>query len=113
VARKVTNLYDNRTERVNERSAGVRARPASSHELRRHRPLREGSNSGQNGATSGEKWNVPPASAEFADLARVVAAWPRLRPELKAAILAIVTPPAGSPEPLDRPVRFTAFDAEG
>lgn len=53
-------------------------------------PSADGSNSGQNGATSGDKWNVPPASADGADLARVVAAWSRLRPELKAAMLAMV-----------------------
>jgi hypothetical protein len=47
------------------------------------------SKSGQDGASSGEKWNVPGASADCAGLRRVVAAWPRLRPELKAAILAI------------------------
>jgi hypothetical protein len=39
---------------------------------------------------AGEKWNVPGASVEYAALARVVAAWPRLRPELKAAVLAVV-----------------------
>lgn len=50
----------------------------------------EGSNSGRTEASRGEKWNVPGASVDDPDLARVVAAWPRLRPELKAAILAII-----------------------
>lgn len=53
------------------------------------RPLDE-SNSGQAGANSGEKWNVSGASVEAGALDRIAAAWPSLRPELKAAILAIV-----------------------
>jgi len=48
------------------------------------------SNSGQDGASGGEKWNVPGASVEYAELARVVAAWPVLPRGLKIAILAIV-----------------------
>jgi hypothetical protein len=63
--------------------------------------LLEGSNSGQAGATSGEKWNVRGASVGDVDFARVVAAWPGLQRPLKAAIIAIVASATGG----DRPAR--------
>jgi hypothetical protein len=81
----LTTSGQNRTESGQTRSQG--GQPALV-EASAARPNR--SNSGQGGATGGEKWNVPGASVDDADLLHVVAAWPQLRPELQAVIAPIV-----------------------